>query len=179
MEPAIPRNPRGPAAPQQPGAPAPAWIDPMQPHPGERRAPMVHVEEGPLTATDTVPASAAAPPARDLSAELRALAGDVTGCIPVAAIAGRTQVSVELEATVIENGALSRLSVGGAGLPPQATDCIRGRLAFARLNGPVPGAPRSVQTRIVLDVQPAPAAAAAPESGRGEPQPLVIQQRVR
>jgi hypothetical protein len=189
-EPAIPRIPRGPDSPSSarpanavPGAPAataPAWIDPMQPHPGEQRAPMVRVDEGALTTTDTVGAPApAAQPMRDLSAELRALAGDVTGCIPLAEIAGRAQVSVELEAMVLENGTISRLTVGGAGLPPQATDCIRARLALARLNPPVAGAPRSVQARIVLDLQPAPTTAAAPESGDGEPQPLVIQQRVR
>jgi hypothetical protein len=152
----------------------------MQPHPREARTQMVRVEEAPLTATDTVAAPPApAQPGRDLATELRALAGDVTGCIPAAEVAGRAQITVDLEATVVESGTLSRLSVRGAGLSPQAADCIRARLEFARLVPPVPGAPRSVQTRIVLDRQPAPAAANAPDSAGGPAQPLVIQQRVR
>jgi hypothetical protein len=157
----------------------------MQPHPGDVRAPMVRVEEAPLTATDTAAAPPApAQPVRDLSAELRAQAGDVSSCIPVAEVAGRAQLTVELDATVIESGAISRLAVRGAGLSPEAIACIRARLERARLPGSIPDAPRSVQARIVLDRQPVPAAASAgdspaTESGDQPAQPLVIQQRVR
>jgi hypothetical protein len=146
---------------------------------------MVRVEEAPLTATDTVAAPPPpAQPVRDLSAELRAQAGDVSSCIPVAEVAGRAQLTVELEATVVENGAISRLGVRGAGLSPEAIACVRARLERARLPGPVPNAPQSVQTRIVLDRQPVPAAtpegtAPAAESGDQPALPLVIQQRVR
>ncbi len=160
-EPAIPRTAPAEQAPSV-AAPRPAnpprWIDPMRPHPSEARFPMAHVEEGPLTVTDAVTTPAApAPPVRDLDAELRGHAGDVASCVPAAEIAALPpQVAIDLEATIVESGIVSRAAARSATLSPAAVACVRARIDAARFLAPVPGAPRTASTRIALDRQPAP-----------------------
>ncbi len=159
----VPQTPSAEALAAQPTPPPSArgWQDPMLARPHEERPAMAHVDLPPLTETVTTPgAPIPAPVPRDLAGELKAIAGDVLGCVPAAERAALPErVTLDLEAVVTNSGVVSRADVRSGDVSASAAVCLRTRIGAARFGAPVPDAPRSVTAHVVLDRRQAPAPA--------------------
>ncbi|MBK8173568.1 MAG: hypothetical protein IPK60_24970 [Sandaracinaceae bacterium] len=127
------------------------------------RAPAVRVDEPERTATETT-STPAPQPSRDLSAELRALAGSSAACANGVDLShALSHMRISVEATVTTSGVVTRSSVSGNGVPSAITACMNRGLQNARFTAAVPDAPRTVRAVIELDrvaVAPAPTAPA-------------------
>lgn len=116
------------------------------------------VDKSRAAAVATPPAAAAAEEKkRDYGKELVDLMAGATGCLKPRDDKSAPEVRVSLNAKVMPSGRISRGSVGGGGLGPEETACLKDRLEHGYLSGPIEDAPRSVSGTLVLKLGPAPA----------------------
>jgi hypothetical protein len=114
------------------------------------------------------------PPPRDYAGELKGLVGSPSGCLkPRAGARAPREITVTVEAIVMESGMISRAYARSGELDDEELACIRARLGSARMQPDVEAAPRAVSTTVSLVLQPsaAPPAAAAPPPGYDQPEP--------
>jgi hypothetical protein len=90
-------------------------------------------------------------PERDLGAELHAAIGDPVGCLgPLDPASLPAQIDIRVDARVSATGVVTEANVQGPSVPEEALRCVERMASAARLQGPVPGAPRSVRTTLSL-----------------------------
>lgn len=134
---------RGPedtaVAPATPAAPVDAPAPPPRPPP----------PPPPPAAPEAPAGPAELEPERDYAAELAALVGSPLDCLQPRKVGDAPeQLSVELEAYVMESGLISRGYVRSSVLGADETNCIRRRLEAQHLAAPVDDAPRQVRATI-------------------------------
>lgn len=107
---------------------------------------------------EEAPAAPEAASARDLPAELSGLFGSPTSCFDFARVSalGDT-LNVHVSVTVMPSGRVNRASVSAPGLLPAELACLEQRAAGLSMRGPIEGAPRTVSTDIVYDIETTPA----------------------
>jgi hypothetical protein len=110
---------------------------------------------GGVTSTERVEATIEldAPAERNLGAELVTAVGSPAGCIDLAtarSLHGR--LTIQVSATVMPTGSITRASASGSGLPPAALDCVEARALAARLAAPIEGAPRGISGTLEYEV---------------------------
>ena len=151
-----------PAAEQQPTqepAPPPFEFPPDDPKAAEQKP-----------AAEEQPAAAAGPPPRDYAGELKGLVGTPSGCLkPRAGAQSPREISVTVEAVVMESGMISRAYARAGDLDDDELACIRARLGTARMQSGVEGAPRTVTTSVSLVLQAGAQAVPAPGSDENAP----------
>ena len=147
---------RGPGSGTAPAAAAPAERGDPFVRPEDDPRPRIGSVEPPATPAEAPPGEAAEaapeaqrPPERDLSAELRTLAGDPSSCL--SGISDLPdEIAITVEATVTATGVITRSYARGGGIPEDAVECVRRRLDGARMRAPIENAPRSVTAILEL-----------------------------
>jgi hypothetical protein len=115
------------------------------------------------------PAAPEGPPPRDYSGELKSLVGSPSGCLkPRVGAQAPREISVTVEAVVMESGMVSRAYARAGDLDDDELSCIRARLGSARMGGGVENAPRTVTTTISMVLQPATTPVRANQPGNEE-----------
>jgi hypothetical protein len=90
-------------------------------------------------------------PERDLGAELHAAIGDPVGCLaPLDPASLPAQIDIRVDGRISATGVVTEANVQAPSLPEEARRCVERMASAARLQGPVPGAPRSVRTTLSL-----------------------------
>lgn len=135
------RVPNAAPAPE-PAAPKAAWDE--RPRPGV------------VGAKPT--ASAADAPERDYAAELRAALGDPASCLKprLAGDAALSELTIELEAYLLEPGNVGRSYARSRELDPEELACVQRRLGGVRLSSPIDQAPRAVHTSVKVQLKAPP-----------------------
>jgi hypothetical protein len=90
-------------------------------------------------------------PTRDLPMELRELAGDPTRCLPEDRASLPASLTISITATATATGVVTRAEVTAQGLAEAGIACVRRAVEGGRFRAPVPDAPRTVQTTLVLN----------------------------
>jgi hypothetical protein len=95
---------------------------------------------------------------RDYSGELRAAIGSPVDCLKPRAAGPDvpTQLSIVVDATVMETGLVTRSYASSSQLDAEELKCVEQRLATLRLRAPIEAAPRSIRATIELTLQPPP-----------------------
>jgi hypothetical protein len=88
---------------------------------------------------------------RDLEAELEQLVGNPVGCMkPRSDQEGPGSIRISVEASVTENGVITRTYVSSPELSAEELECIDQRVAGSRFKAPVEEAPRTVRTVVEI-----------------------------
>ena len=104
-------------------------------------------------AGDSGDAAAQAGPPRDLPSELRALLGQPTGCLDLAAAeAGGGKITISAVAHVSPTGRVTRATVDAPNQPASALRCFEQRLTSGTLKGPIPNAPVEITTTLAIEI---------------------------
>jgi hypothetical protein len=124
---------------------------------GKAPAPLIPqeiLELEPRAADDEAKAEEEEEPERDYSAELRNAFGSPLGCLRQRTAAeAPSELAIELSATVMTGGNISRSDVSSAQLEAEELRCLESQLETRRLPGEVEDAPRSVQATITLQMK--------------------------
>jgi hypothetical protein len=108
---------------------------------------------GTSTTTGTTAATAAEPEGRNYVAELATAVGSPAACIDTAiARTMHGRLSIQITATVMASGGVTRATASGGSLPESVVTCMQARALAARIAGPVEDAPRTISTTLTFDV---------------------------
>lgn len=91
------------------------------------------------------------PEERDLNAELLAAVGSPVDCLkPRTGDTAPTSLRVQIDATVVETGLVTRAYAHSSQLDPEELQCMTKRVSALRLAGPIDQAPRSLSATLEL-----------------------------
>jgi hypothetical protein len=91
---------------------------------------------------------------RDLDAELKEAFGTPLSCLkPRTGPDVPPEIRIDIEATLIDNGMVTRSEARSAQLDDEELRCVRQRLSSVRLREPIEEAPRSARAAIQLTLK--------------------------
>jgi hypothetical protein len=88
---------------------------------------------------------------RDLEQELSLALSGMSACLAGAAADAPPRTRIRVQARVMPDGAVGQVSVNAPGLPGEVSRCLERIASGARFEAPVPGAPRTVATSVVVE----------------------------
>ena len=104
---------------------------------------------------------------RDYSAELLAALGTPTDCLkPRAAADAPSEISISLEAHLVEIGMVTRAYARSSQLDNEELACVQRRLGGLRFRAPVDGTPRAVGATLTLKLKKADPKVQAPSAAK-------------
>jgi hypothetical protein len=142
-----------PSAQHRPGS-SPSgspWVPRISAPEAEAPSPRTRSALAPAPEPEAPQAAGLRAPERDLGAELHAAIGDPVGCLaPLDPASLPAQIDLRVDARVSVTGVVTEATVQAPSLPEEARHCVERMASAARLQGPIPGAPRSVRTTMSL-----------------------------